>query len=72
MGTTTLGHERMVRMMMEKRSNEPANNIEARATPAALQGLASGEISAACSCLHITPAAYYTQTFTAAAQVSET
>ncbi|KAJ5704114.1 hypothetical protein N7493_011252 [Penicillium malachiteum] len=70
--STTNGPERMMRMLMERRANEPANNIEARATPAALQGLSSGEISAACSCLHITPAIVYTQTFTAPAQVSQT
>ncbi|KAJ6031813.1 hypothetical protein N7540_002545 [Penicillium herquei] len=54
-------------MLMERR-NQPANNIEARATPAALKGFTSEEISAACSCLHITPASVYTQTFTAPAQ----
>lgn len=35
------------------KTREPAKIIEARATPAALRGFSSGEISAACSCLHI-------------------
>lgn len=62
----------MARMLMDKLSDGPANNIEARATPAALKGLSSGQISAACSCLHITPAVVRTETFTAPAPVSWT
>ncbi|KAJ6017252.1 hypothetical protein N7451_000631 [Penicillium sp. IBT 35674x] len=58
----------MARMLMQRR-DEPANSIESRATPAALKGLSSGEISAACSCLHITPAVVYTETITAPAPI---
>ncbi|KAJ5532989.1 hypothetical protein N7494_009541 [Penicillium frequentans] len=57
----------MARILVETR-DEPANNIEARATPAALKGLNSGEISAAC-CLHITPAVIYSETITAPAPI---
>ncbi|KAJ5725209.1 uncharacterized protein N7483_006566 [Penicillium malachiteum] len=38
---TTNGPEKMIKMLKERR-NEPANNIEARATPAALQRFTSG------------------------------
>lgn len=61
----------MMKMLMDRRAAEPAENIEARATPAILKGFSSKEISAACSCLHITAAATYTNTFTAAVPVSE-
>ena len=57
---------------MGKRYNGLVNDVEARALPAVLNGLASEEISAACSCLHITPISTYTDTITAPTPVSQT